>query len=89
MPNSLPSEKIARKKFVPIKTEANTIQIGGDHYKKLPIEPWDYIASNGLGFFDGNAVKYLTRWKDKGGVKDLEKAIHYIQKLIELEEKNG
>ncbi|XZE35391.1 DUF3310 domain-containing protein [Pirellulaceae bacterium SH501] len=65
---------------------ANSIQHGGDHYKNLQIEPWDYIAANGLGYFEGSAVKYLTRWKFKNGVEDLKKARHFIDKLIELED---
>jgi hypothetical protein len=65
---------------------ANDIQISGTHYKSKAIQPWDYIASNQLGFFEGNIVKYVTRWKDKGGVGDLQKARHYIDKLIELQE---
>lgn len=64
---------------------ANAIQHGGTHYKGKPIEPWDYIAANGIGFFEGNAIKYLSRWRDKGGIEDLKKARHYIDKLIELE----
>ncbi len=64
---------------------ANDFQHGGTHYVERSIQPWDYIAANGLGFFDGNAVKYLTRWRDKGGIDDLKKARHYIDKLIELE----
>jgi hypothetical protein len=60
------------------------VQHGGDHYKKQPIQPWDYIAANELGYFEGNVVKYVSRWKDKGGVEDLRKARHYIEKLIEL-----
>lgn len=68
------------------KTPANAIQHGGSHYKPLAIEPWDYVAANGLGFFEGNAIKYLTRWRDKGGITDLKKAQHYIAKLMEVEE---
>ena len=64
---------------------ANEKQIGGEHYKSKAIQPWDYIASNGLGYFEGNIIKYVTRWRDKGGVDDLEKAQHYLQKLIEVE----
>lgn len=67
------------------KTDSDKEQIGGNHYKGLPIEPWNYIASNGLGYFEGNVVKYVTRWKVKGGIQDLEKALHYLQKLIDLE----
>lgn len=67
---------------------ANGIQHGGTHYKNKPIEPWDYVAANGIDFFAGNAIKYLTRWKDKGGIEDLKKARHYIDKLIEIESAN-
>lgn len=66
-------------------SQANSVQHGGNHYKTKGIEPWDYIAANGIGFLDGNAIKYLTRWREKGGVEDLEKAKHYIDKLIEVE----
>lgn len=66
-------------------TAANEIQVGGDHYKAKPIQPWDFIAANHLGFFEGNIVKYVTRWRDKGGINDLKKARHYLDKLIELE----
>lgn len=63
---------------------ANDRQHGGTHYQK-PIQPWDYVAANGLGFFEGNAIKYLSRWRDKGGIEDLRKAQHYVEKLIEIE----
>jgi len=68
-------------------SKANETQHGGTHYKDLPIEPWDYIITNGIGYLEGNAIKYLTRWKVKGGIEDLKKASHYIEKLIEVEEK--
>jgi hypothetical protein len=67
---------------------ANETQVGGDHYK-MAYETWDVIHAWGLGYFDGNAVKYLSRWRKKGGVQDLKKAAHYIDKLIELEEQNA
>lgn len=60
-------------------------QIGGSHYKNLGIQPVQYIHANGIGFFEGNIIKYVTRWRDKGGIADLEKARHYIDLLIELE----
>jgi hypothetical protein len=63
---------------------ANDIQVAGDHYKRKAIQPWDFIAANQLGFFEGNIVKYVTRWESKGGVEDLCKAQHYLQKLIEI-----
>jgi hypothetical protein len=64
---------------------ANDTQISGNHYKGKTVQPWDYIAANNLGYFEGNVVRYISRWRDKGGVDDLRKAKHYIEKLIELE----
>lgn len=64
---------------------ANKKQVGGDHWKKQPIQTWDYIAANGIGYFEGNIIKYVSRWRDKGGVEDLKKAQHYLEKLIELQ----
>ena len=61
-------------------------QVGGNHYNRKIIQPWDYIYANNLCYFTGNCVKYVSRWKDKGGVDDLKKARHYLDKLIELEE---
>jgi len=63
---------------------ANAQQVGGSHYKSKAIQPWDYIASNQLGYLEGNVVKYVSRWKDKGGLEDLKKAQHYLTKLIEV-----
>lgn len=60
-------------------------QVGGSHYSKHKVQPWDYIYENNLCYFTGNCVKYVSRWRDKGGVEDLKKAIHYLEKLIELE----
>lgn len=60
-------------------------QVGGDHYKKLAIQPIEYIHANGIGFAEGSVIKYVTRWRDKGGLRDLEKARHFIDLLIELE----
>jgi len=60
-------------------------QVSGNHYKDKGIQPIIYIHANNLGFCEGNVVKYVTRWKDKGGKADLEKAIHYLQLLIQLE----
>ena len=60
-------------------------QVAGDHYKDLPIQPVQYIYANALGYFEGNVVKYISRWRKKNGLADLEKAKHYIELLIELE----
>lgn len=64
---------------------ANKNQVGGDHYKNQDIQPWDFIASAGLDFFEGNIVKYVCRWMKKWGIEDLRKARHYLDKLIEIE----
>ena len=58
-------------------------QVGGSHYKDLPIQPIEYILANDLPFCEGNIVKYVTRWKQKGGRQDLEKVIHYAQLLLD------
>jgi len=60
-------------------------QIGGDHYSKQEIQPVEFIHANGLGFCEGNCIKYVCRWKYKGGIQDLEKAKHYIEMLIDME----
>jgi hypothetical protein len=54
------------------------------HYD-VPIQPIDYIEANGLGFCEGNIIKYVTRYKRKDGVKDLYKAMHYLTMLIDKE----
>ena len=58
-------------------------QIGGNHYKKYKIQPVEFIIKNNIGFVEGNIIKYILRFKDKGGIADLEKAKHYIELLID------
>jgi len=66
---------------------ANDIQVGGDHYKKYgDLQPWDVIVAWNLGYLDGTALKYIARWRDKGGINDIKKAIHFLEKFIEVEE---
>jgi hypothetical protein len=67
--------------------KANDVKVAGTHYKSKAVQPWDYIVANNLGYLEGNIVKYVSRWKDKGGVDDLRKARHYLDKLIETQEK--
>ena len=69
-------------------TSALDVQVAGNHYKDLAIQPVEYIHANGIGYFEGNVIKYVSRWRAKNGIKDLEKAKHYIELLIELETKN-
>jgi hypothetical protein len=63
---------------------ANDNQVGGSHYKGKAIQPWDYIVANNLGYLEGNIVKYISRWRQKGGIDDLRKVVHYAEKLIEV-----
>jgi len=65
---------------------ALAVQVGGDHYKKLKIQPIEYIHANQLPYCEANVVKYISRWREKGGIKDLEKVKHYVDLLIELEQ---
>tara|TARA_R110000868_G_C10524666_1_gene733422 strand:+ start:374 stop:613 length:240 start_codon:yes stop_codon:yes gene_type:complete len=57
-----------------------------EHYNR-GVEMWDYAHSHNLDFFEGNIVKYVTRWKTKNGIEDLYKAKQYLDKLIELNKK--
>ena len=63
-------------------------QVGGFHYTKMVIQPMEYSMKNGLGAAEHTVIKYVSRWKDKGGVEDLKKAAHTLQLLIEFAEKN-
>ena len=62
-------------------------QVSGNHYKDKGIQPIVYIHANNLGFCEGNVIKYVTRHKEKNGRADIEKAIHYLELLLELEYK--
>jgi Cdc6-like AAA superfamily ATPase len=68
------------------------IQIGGEHYRKMKIQPIEFIHANELDFLQGNVIKYITRHKNKNGAADVRKALHYCQLILELqykEETNG
>ena len=64
-------------------------QIGGNHYKRFKIQPIEFIILNNLNFPEGNVVKYVCRHRFKDGLRDLEKAKHYIEMLIEFKDKFG
>jgi hypothetical protein len=66
-------------------TKATDIQVGGSHYKDMAIQPVEYIHANKLTFLEGNVVKYITRHRAKNGRKDVEKALHYCQLILQLE----
>ena len=58
-------------------------QVGGKHYKGMKIQPAEFINENHLEFAEGNVIKYVCRHKKKDGEKDLLKAKHYIDMIIE------
>lgn len=58
-------------------------QVGGDHYSKMKIQPTEYIHANGLDFFEGNIVKYVSRHRSKNGAEDILKAIDYCKMILE------
>lgn len=62
---------------------ANDRQVGGTHYVSEH-QHWDFIEENGIGYLEAAATKYLMRWRQKNGVQDLEKSLHYSEKLLEL-----
>jgi hypothetical protein len=62
---------------------AMAVQVGGAHYKEMAIQPVEYILKNGIGYCEGNVIKYVSRWRHKGGIEDLKKARHYLDLLIE------
>jgi len=87
---SIPSEVTGNSpiRFVP-SNKADDLQIGGDHYKNMGVQPWKAMESwmtpeQFAGFLRGNAIKYLARCDAKGGLDDIKKARHYIDKLVEV-----
>ena len=65
-------------------TKALDKQVGGRHYKTLAIQPLEYIEKNNLPYLEGNVIKYTTRHSFKGGREDIEKAIHYLELILEM-----
>jgi Protein of unknwon function (DUF3310) len=66
-------------------SKASDVQVGGDHYRKYPIQPVEFCIANDIGFLAGNVIKYVTRYKDKNGAEDIRKAIHYLKLILEFE----
>jgi|TARA_R110000868_G_scaffold248075_5_gene504430 hypothetical protein len=60
-------------------------QVGGNHYKEFAIQPIEFIVKNKIPFIEGNIIKYICRWEEKGKVEDLDKVIHYVELLKELD----
>lgn len=67
--------------------DADKKQIGGEHYKTMAIQPSEFIYRNNLNWCQGNVIKYVCRYKDKNGIEDIDKAIHYLQLLKQYEYK--
>lgn len=79
-----PSENPDREKASLVK-RASERQAGGQHYKDFPIQPAEYCQKNKLGFMESNVVKYVSRHDRKGKAKDIKKAIHMLELLLEFE----
>tara|TARA_R110002020_G_scaffold406973_2_gene617084 strand:+ start:443 stop:700 length:258 start_codon:yes stop_codon:yes gene_type:complete len=62
---------------------ANDKQIGGLHYDQ-PIQHWDYVVANNIPYLEAQVIKYVSRWRRKNGMQDLDKAQHFLEKLIEV-----
>lgn len=74
----------------PLRDEkASSTQVGGTHYKKFKIQPAEFCHVNNIPYLEATAIKYLCRWRDKGGIQDLDKAIHFIELLKEFENANN
>lgn len=93
VPSNLVSEALqTQQEIVAAAAELATArdsQVGGSHYKTLKIQPFEYSLANGLDACQHTAVKYVTRWKEKGGIKDIDKAIHTLQFYKEWAIANG
>lgn len=63
-------------------------QVGGNHYKSFAIQPVEFCHRNKIPYLEATAIKYLCRWRDKNGIQDLDKAIHFIELLKEMENVN-
>ena len=69
--------------------QASQTQVGGNWYSKLKIQPAEYAMANNLNYYQTLCLRYMTRYKDKNGIEDLEKAIHCLQLLKEYEYEHG
>lgn len=79
------SEDPAKYEVVAVCEMPKSIEVGGNHYRKMKIQPIEFITANNLGFCVGNIIKYVVRYPYKNGKEDLLKARHYIDLLIESE----
>lgn len=68
-------------------TPALDVQVGGEHYRKMTIQPAEYVHANRIPYLEGSVIYYVSRWRDKNGIEDLRKARHTLDLMIELEER--
>jgi hypothetical protein len=69
-----------------VPTDPLDVQVGGDHYKDMRIQPVEFIVANNIGFLEGCIIKRICRWQEKGGIVDLEKIKHEVDLLIRLQD---
>ena len=90
----------AKKKFAPAPVaepelkKANELQVGGEHYRSMAVQPWDALSAwltpeEFRGYQKGVAIAYLARERKKGGTQDIEKAMHHLMKLVESDASEG
>ena len=66
-------------------SETNKTQVGGSHYRtRTDMQHWDLMAAHGVGYLEGQASRYVFRWRKKNGIEDLQKARHFLLKIIEV-----
>ena len=75
--------------FKPVIYKSLQEQVDGSHYIGMKIQPAEFINENNLPFAEGNAIKYICRHKKRGKIKDINKAIHYLQMIKERDYPNG
>lgn len=81
-----PHAEIERpQKSTRTKLKASDRQVGGDHYKQMPIQPYEFCYKNGIPGLESAVIGYVCRHQFKGGIKDVQKAIHLLEVLIEYE----
>jgi Protein of unknwon function (DUF3310) len=75
-----------RDPFIDRPVDPLDVQVGGEHYKDMPIQPVQFIVANNIGFLEGCIIKRICRWKVKGGTEDLQKIKHEVDLLIRLQD---
>ena len=87
-PPTQQNERTEETKPIQQEAKATDTQVGGNHYTKLAIQPMRYSMENRLDALQHTVIKYVTRFRDKNGIEDLEKAKHCIDMLIEFEKES-